>query len=234
MRDYMTNGGVATLAGRGDGNFDEPVYYDAGFPVVSDVAVADFNADGRIDVAADGFNPNIMAIFERGEVVAFPNTGGGRLGLPTRSAFMDHPAGMTAGWFNRDRLPDLAVTIPRTNEVGVLINDTRTIAARGLPLRTTAGTPLVDRPVARFAVTGASPAADAFTASILWGDGSGATAAKVIRNDDGTYSVLGTHTYRRAGTYRIAVVIRWPAERASSITYTYARVAPALTRPAAA
>jgi hypothetical protein len=232
MHDFMSSGGVVTLAGRGDGNFDEPAYYDAGFPVVTDVAVADFNADGRIDVAVDGFNPNIMAIFERGEVVAFPNTGGGRLGSPTRSAFMDHPAGMTAGLFNRDRLPDVAVAIPRTNELGVLINDTRTIAARGLPVRTTAGTPLVDRPVARFVVTGEQPATDAFTASILWGDGSGTTNARVIRNDDGTYTVLGTHTYRRAGTYRIAVVIRWPAERASSITYTYARVAPAPTRTA--
>ena len=48
-----------------------------------------------------------------------------------------------------------------------------------------------------------------------------------MANDDGTFSVLGSHTYRRAGTYRIAIVIRWAAAGVTHYTYSMARVAPA-------
>jgi len=56
-------------------------------------------------------------------------------------------------------------------------------------------------------IAGASPLpAPLLTASINWGNGQVSTG-QVIRNVDGTYSVLGTGTYKTAGTYRITVTV---------------------------
>ena len=89
----------------------------------------------------------------------------------------------------------------------------------------TAGVPLVDRPLARFVATGVRPAATDFSATVLWGDGTPAEAARVVANEDGTFSIVGSHTYRRPGTYRVRMMIRWPAARAARVVYTHARVA---------
>jgi hypothetical protein len=54
---------------------------------------------------------------------------------------------------------------------------------------------------------GVGDAAGDFAASVDWGDGSGAGAATVARADDGSWTVSGTHTYRRAGSYTATVVV---------------------------
>ena len=236
MTDFMRPGGggaAGVVPGNGDGNFGEAALYPVGLPVTSDVAVADFDADGRPDLAVSGHNPMIMAPFDRGHVVALHNLGG-RFGEPVTSSFMGHPAGLAAGQFNRDRLPDLATAIPREDALGVLLNNTRTISARSLPVNAVAGTALTDQAVARFTMTGTfgsapAAAADGMTATILWGDGTARTAGKIVANDDGTFSVLGTHTYRRRGLYRVVVLIRSADGTLSRAVATLARVrAPAL------
>ena len=52
----------------------------------------------------------------------------------------------------------------------------------------------------------ATPVAPSFNAQIQWGDGV-TSVGKVARNVDGTYSVVGTHTYAAVGTYRIVVLV---------------------------
>ena len=226
MHDFMTPGEAGVLFGRGDGTFAAPRQTYRAAPAVTDVAIADLDADGRPDLAVSGWNPNSAAIIEPGEVVALPNLGGGTFGDARMFGFVGAPARLAAGYFNRDLLPDLVTTVTRQGQVAVLVNSTKTIFARGLRVLATEGMPLVDRPVARFAVTGARPNADAFNATILWGDGTGRAEGKVVANSDGTYSVLGSRTYRRWGTYRITILIRWPEADATRITYTTARVAP--------
>jgi hypothetical protein len=43
--------------------------------------------------------------------------------------------------------------------------------------------------------------------SINWGDGTSASDATFKRNADGTFKVLGTHTYAKKGTYSVVVTI---------------------------
>jgi hypothetical protein len=52
----------------------------------------------------------------------------------------------------------------------------------------------------------ANPLPTSFSAKIRWGDGV-ASVGQVVRNSDGTYGVVGTHTYNRVGTYRITVIV---------------------------
>ncbi len=54
--------------------------------------------------------------------------------------------------------------------------------------------------------TGASPVKFILTASIAWGDGTTSVGA-VKLNADGSYGVVGTHTYNTVGTFRIMVSV---------------------------
>jgi hypothetical protein len=233
MRDFMSPGSAAVLRGNGDGTFAPPADYPVTFPTVSDIAVADFNADGRPDLALSSYNPVSASPVDRGVVVALANDGAGGFGAPQSFGFVGRPSGLAAGHFNRDALADLVAAIPREDAVGVLVNNTKSISARALPVVTTAGSVLTDRPVGRFALTGAqpppaagAPGATAVSATILWGDGTGPSEGKVVQNSDGTFTVLGTNTYRRARTYRIAVIIHWPDGQASRTVWSLAKVRP--------
>jgi hypothetical protein len=225
MHDYMSPGDAGVLLGQADGTFTPTTFYQAA-PAVTDVAIADLNADGRPDLAVAGWNPNSAAIFEPGVVVALRNLGGATFGDRRSFGFVGAPARLATGLLNRDRLPDVAATVTRGGSVAVLLNSTKSIFSRGVPVTATQGMPLVDQPVARFTVTGARPTPDAFAATILWGDGTGRSEAKVVANDDGTYSVLGNHTYRRWGIFRVTVYIRWGDADETELVHTYARVAP--------
>jgi hypothetical protein len=223
MHDFMSPGDAGVLLGRADGTFTPTPFYEAA-PAVTDVAVADLNADGRPDLAVAGWNPYSAAAFEPGEVVALRNLGGATFGEARPFGFVGAPARLAAAPLNRDRLPDLAATITRAGNVAVLINNSKTISARGLRLATTRGVPMVDRPVARFAVAGPRPAPDAFVATILWGDGTGRSEGSIVANADGTYSVLGSHTYRRWGIFRITVYVRRAEGGETAMARSVARV----------
>ena len=233
MTDFLrpgAGGAAGVVPGNGDGTFGAAALYPVGMPVTHDVAVADYNADGLPDLAVSASNPLSMAPFDVGAVVALPNTGRGTFGESAHFGFVGYPAGLAAGHFNRDRLPDLVTAIPREDVVGVLVNNTATFSVRGLPVTATAGQAITDAQVARFTLTGpVKPAAGSYTATILWGDGTARTPGTVVANSDGTYSVLGTHTYRRAGTYRIIVVLRGQ-DGSTRLASSLARV----TRPAVA
>jgi hypothetical protein len=96
----------------------------------------------------------------------------------------------------------------------VLINKTPAIIPARTGLRTISRS-FTARPLARFTVTGDQPTADDFRVSISWGDRSsltaGSAAGSVVANPDGSFSVLGSHTYRRPGLYRITISISLPA-----------------------
>ena len=238
MTDFMRTGGgggAGVLPGLGDGTFGSATLHPVGLPVASDVAVADFDADGRPDLAVTGHNPMIMAPFDLGNISVLRNTGRA-FAEPLVSSFIGHPAGLAAGHFNRDRLPDLVTAIPRENVVGVAINNTKTITARAVRVTSVAGLAAADQTVARFTMTGVSgPAvttADGVSASILWGDGTRPSAGKVVANSDGTFSVLGTHTYRRAGLYRVLVTLRWADGSVAKTVMTLARVTSPTTQVA--
>lgn len=92
------------------------------------------------------------------------------------------------------------------------------IAAGGVNVTGTEGTPTGEVPVATFTslVNGAT-AAD-FAAVIGWGDGTPASLGTITQAPNGTFSVLGNHTYAEEGSYSISVTITNSAASASGVT----------------
>jgi hypothetical protein len=91
---------VSVLIGRGDGSFAEPVSYPVGTRDFHDVVAADFNGDGRPD----------LAVATHPAVVVLLNAGNGTFG-----AKVDYPAATTGravavADLNRDGKLDLAAT----------------------------------------------------------------------------------------------------------------------------
>jgi hypothetical protein len=229
MRDFMgTNGVAATLSGVGDGRFLAPKLYPVSTAIANDVAVADFNADGRPDLAVSGEDGRWGRPMPVPAVITLENSGGGAFGngqifpLPEDAAY---PGDLAVGRFNNDVLPDVAVALPGSNQVGVLVNTTKAIVSGPARLRTVSSV-LNSAPLARFAVTGARPTADAFAVTINWGDGSRPTAGVVVANDDGSFTVLGSHSYRQARIYRVTISIRWPSAETARHVSAILRVAP--------
>ncbi|MGH7193611.1 MAG: NF038129 family PEP-CTERM protein, partial [Candidatus Saccharimonadales bacterium] len=76
-----------------------------------------------------------------------------------------------------------------------------------VPIDAIEGTPFAGT-VASF--TDANPAATPtdFTANILWGDGSAATAGTIVADGGTQFHVTGGHTYVEAGAFAIRVVVR--------------------------
>jgi hypothetical protein len=81
------------------------------------------------------------------------------------------------------------------------------LAAKLVAIQAVEGTPFSGK-VATFTDPNNNALASDFTASILWGDGSGASTGTVIADGPGSFHVVGTHTYVDAGPYVIRVVIR--------------------------
>jgi len=110
-------GVLAILLGEGNGHFRLKATYklgaEAGF-----VAVADFNNDGRLDVATtDAGNGS------EGVLRVFFGTGKGTLQKLTIYKIANTPGALAAGDLNGDRLPDLAVNQFSTGSVAILLND---------------------------------------------------------------------------------------------------------------
>jgi FG-GAP-like repeat/FG-GAP repeat len=98
---------VSVLLGRGDGTFDLAGMYPAGLGARS-VAIADFNGDGRLDlaVADQGTAPD----YTDGGLSVLLGNGDGTFRPPVQYATSVRPLAVAVGDFNRDGIPDLAVT----------------------------------------------------------------------------------------------------------------------------
>jgi hypothetical protein len=99
------NGGFGTtvsiLLGNGDGSFQQHKDFPAG-NFVFNLAVGDFNHDGKLDLAVTN-NTNV------GTVCVLLGTGNGSFEAPVTSSTAQFPQSLAVGDFNGDGLPDLAV-----------------------------------------------------------------------------------------------------------------------------
>jgi hypothetical protein len=227
MGDFMSTGAVAcTLAGLGDGRFAAAKAHELQTTIATDIAVADFDADGRPDLAVAGDDPRWGRPMPVPAAISLQNNGGETFGPPQFHPLpgdVQYPGRLTTGLFNHDRLPDVAVALPGSNRVGVLVNGTRAIFPLPVRLRTTReNTALMA--VTRFTITGQRSPASAFAARIHWGDGTAPTAGRVEPNLDGSFTVFGSHAYARPGTYRVRVLITWPEAEVSRVVSGVARV----------
>lgn len=96
-------------------DFAAPRLFQLGSSDASGVAVADFNRDGRPDVAVTMRSDNAVAVFL--------NDGRGRLHGPRFFAAGIGPSDVAAGDFNADGNPDLAITNDDAGSLSILLGD---------------------------------------------------------------------------------------------------------------
>jgi hypothetical protein len=105
-------GSIAILLGKGDGSFSAPVLYTAGTRPLG-VAVADFNGDGKLDIAATNEGGSNVSIFL--------GKGDGSFSAPVNYVVGLAPFRVMAADFNRDGKIDLAVANQNDNTLSILL-----------------------------------------------------------------------------------------------------------------
>lgn len=95
----MTQTSVAILLGNGSGSFSAPTKYSVGHRSTS-IAVADYNLDGKPDLATADADSNALSIL--------PGNGDGTFGAASKVAFGLNPVFVVAADFNSDGRKDLA------------------------------------------------------------------------------------------------------------------------------
>jgi hypothetical protein len=111
--------GMAVLLNKGDGTFGkatiyQPTFFNAQAPDAC--TVADFNLDGKLDVAC---SPHVN------DAYVFYGKGNGKFGSGTEIKDAIKTEGgfsIAAGDFNRDGAPDLAIPIQNKGKVAILLN----------------------------------------------------------------------------------------------------------------
>jgi hypothetical protein len=99
--DY-SGSSVSVLSNKGNGTFSAPARYPGqGSEYHYSVALADFNGDGKLDVATVNYYA--------GSVSVFPSLGNGLLGQATNHSVGFGPNSLAAGDFNHDGRKDLVV-----------------------------------------------------------------------------------------------------------------------------
>jgi hypothetical protein len=112
-------GAVTLFLGNGDGSFQAPVTYSSGPGSSYFVATADFNGDGKLDLAVanqTGSNSNVMILLGNGD---------GTFQAPASySTAATSAVFMAVGDFNNDGAPDLAVVNGTTQDsVSILLGN---------------------------------------------------------------------------------------------------------------
>lgn len=113
----QVSGYAGILLGNGDGTFTAGGLYADGTNLNgwASVAVADFNGDGKADIAVIESGSNLVNVFL--------GNGDGTLQAPLSFATGTKPICVTAGDFNGDGKPDLAVVNHSSGNVSVLLGN---------------------------------------------------------------------------------------------------------------
>jgi hypothetical protein len=106
---------ISVFLGNGDGTFQPATTYPVGSGPAG-IAVADFNRDGKVDVAvANTGSSNVSLLYGNGDGTLRP-------GVIINFASDSLAIWAAAGDFNGDLAPDLAVALDYANEIAVLLN----------------------------------------------------------------------------------------------------------------
>ncbi len=185
------SGSFAVLLGKGDGSFGSPATYAVGFGP-SSVAIADFNGDGKPDLAvANQFSADLDIIAGNGD---------GTFALAPTISGGQSPGAVAAGDFNDDGILDLAVT----NQVGYPVTGNISIF-----LGKGDGTFQLPMMLAVGGIPAAVVAADfnrdgKLDLAVTFGSAGPAVAAVLLGNGDGTFQAAKTTT---VGGQPLAMVV---------------------------
>jgi FG-GAP-like repeat len=122
--DVTNFGQVSVLLGNGDGTFQSPRTVSAGGSNVVDLAVADFNADGKMDLAVAGQNSGYFG--GRTDVTVLLGHGDGTFDVSydrVCSVYDEAPGSIAARDFNGDGKLDLVWTDQTLDAVGVQLGN---------------------------------------------------------------------------------------------------------------
>ena len=117
-----TDSSVTILLGNGKGNFkaaDNSPFYAGSIP--NDIATADFNSDGNIDLAFANHEKQYLTVLlgnGSGNFIAAPQS-------PFQTTGIPHTHGIAVGDFNKDGRPDLATDSWGNDQVEVLYGDNK-------------------------------------------------------------------------------------------------------------
>src|SRR6266704_179312 len=108
---------IYVLLGNGDGTFQaaRSVYFASGGGLLRYVVTADFNGDGKLDLAVSNYGDNSFSVLL--------GNGDGTFQPPRTLPIGTHPALVAVGDFNGDGKPDLAISSVGDNTVSVLLGN---------------------------------------------------------------------------------------------------------------
>src|SRR6266568_4591979 len=108
---------IYVLLGNGDGTFQaaRSVYFASGGGFPWYVVTADFNGDGKLDLAVSNYGDNSFSVLL--------GNGDGTFQPPRTLPIATHPALVAVGDFNGDGKPDLAISSVGDNTVSVLLGN---------------------------------------------------------------------------------------------------------------
>ncbi|MEH2012188.1 FG-GAP-like repeat-containing protein [Nostoc sp.] len=113
--ELLGKGTVSVLLGNGTGGFATATNFTVGTSRIPSVTVADFNSDGKLDLAAANINS--------GNVSVLLGDGTGGFDSNTNFTVGSSPRSVTVGDFNGDGKLDLAAANGSSNNVSVLLGD---------------------------------------------------------------------------------------------------------------